>query len=59
MVQTKYQTHYFESSFSRVRVKQHTYIPLVSATEMAIWQAILTKPNLPSPSPSLLRVPLT
>jgi hypothetical protein len=26
----------------RVRVKQHTHFPLVSAMEMAIWQAILT-----------------
>jgi hypothetical protein len=29
-------------SKSRVRVKQRTYFPLVSATEMDIWQAILT-----------------
>jgi hypothetical protein len=30
------------STMTRVRVKQRTYFPLVSATEMAIWQAILT-----------------
>ncbi len=28
--------------FLGVRVKQRTYLPLVSATEMDIWQAILT-----------------
>ncbi len=30
------------AKFTRVRVKQRTYFLLVSATEMAIWQAILT-----------------
>jgi hypothetical protein len=30
------------STMTRVRAKQRTYFPLVSATEMAIWQAILT-----------------
>ncbi len=29
-------------AYLRVRVKQRTYFPLVSATEMDIWQAILT-----------------
>jgi hypothetical protein len=28
--------------FRGVQVKQRTYFPLVSAMEMAIWQAILT-----------------
>jgi hypothetical protein len=32
----------FGESISGVLVKQRTYFPLVSATEMAIWQAILT-----------------
>jgi hypothetical protein len=32
----------FKVIFVRVRVKQRTYCPLVSAMEMAIWQAILT-----------------
>jgi hypothetical protein len=40
-----------------VRVKQRTYFPLVSATEMAIWQAILTQPNLPSPLTWLIMGP--
>jgi hypothetical protein len=53
--------YYYICTFviNRVRVKQRTYFLLVSATEMAIWQAILTQPNLPFPSPSLSCFPLT
>jgi hypothetical protein len=32
----------FKLQIFRVRAKQRTYFPLVSAMEMAIWQAILT-----------------